>query len=210
MKRTSQLLRSSIPNRSREATNASLLEAIPYTTGKVNWSGESPHHWSVQSFTLSPTPTLNRIFLLKTTQPIRMLLYKPHLCIPLSSLEVQPPHSSPNFRVTTLLQSLVFSTPNRHSHFPSKALLKWSYFLWSTYAHLAPLWLLLLLQSIALAVLEVFGESSGCVSLFKAIPWGIEPIPNCCGSKLVGPYSSCFDGIMGAMLAKWGWGGTWV
>ena len=53
-----------------------------------------------------------------------MLLHKPHPCTPLSSLEVQPPHSSPNFRATTLLQSHVSSTLNCHNHFPSKALLK--------------------------------------------------------------------------------------
>ena len=125
MKRTSQLLCSSISNRSREeATDAPLLEAIPYTIGNVNWSGESPHHWSIQSLTLSPTPTSKRIFLLNSSQPMRMLLHKPHPCTPLPSLDVHPPHSSPNFRATTLLQSLVSSIPNRHSHFSSKALLK--------------------------------------------------------------------------------------
>ena len=67
IKWTFQLLHSSIPNCSRdEATDASLLVAIPYITEKVNWSYKSPHHRSVQNFTLSPTLTLNRIFLLKT------------------------------------------------------------------------------------------------------------------------------------------------
>ena len=125
IKRTFQLLYASIPNRSRdEAIDASLLVAIPNTTRKDSWSGKSPHHQSVQDFTLSPTPTSNRIFLLKTSQPLRILLYKPHPCTPLPSLEDHPPHSSPNFKTTTLLQSHVSTTPNRHNHFPSKALLK--------------------------------------------------------------------------------------
>ena len=125
IKWTSQLLHSSIPNRSREeATDTSSLEAIPYTLEKINWSGESSHHWSVQSLTLSSTPTSNRIFLLNSSQPIRILLHKPHPCTTLPSLDVYPPHSSPNFRATTLLQSLVSSIPNHHNHFPSKALLK--------------------------------------------------------------------------------------
>ena len=125
IKWTFQLLHSSIPNCSRdEATDASLLVAIPYITEKVNWSYKSPHHRSVQNFTLSPTLTLNRIFLLKTSQPFKILLYKPHPCTPLPSLEDHPPQSSPNFKATTPLQSRVSSTPNRHNHFPSKALLK--------------------------------------------------------------------------------------
>ena len=39
-------------------------------------------------------------------------------------MEDHPLHSSPNFKAATLLQRRVFSTPNRHNHFPSKALLK--------------------------------------------------------------------------------------
>ena len=92
MKWTSQLLRSSVPNRSREeATNASLLEAILYTPGKVKWSGDSPHQWSVQSFTLSPTPTSNRIFLLKISST---------------------PNCHNHFPSKALLRVVIFLTPN--------------------------------------------------------------------------------------------------
>ena len=82
------------------------------------------HHRSIQSFTLSPTPTSKRIFLLKSSHPMRILLHKPLPRTPLPSLEVHPLHSSPNLRATTLLQSLLSSIPNRHNHSPSKALLK--------------------------------------------------------------------------------------
>ena len=68
-----------------------LLVANPYTTEKDGWSGKSPHHRSVQNFTLSPTPTSNRIHLLKASQPFRILLHKPHPWTPLPSLEDHPP-----------------------------------------------------------------------------------------------------------------------
>ena len=70
------------------------------------------------------TPISNWLFLLKASQFIRIPLYNPHPSTPLPSLEVYPLHSSPSFKVITLLQSRVSSTPKRHSHFPSKALLK--------------------------------------------------------------------------------------
>ena len=41
-----------------------------------------------------------------------------------SRLEGPPPHSFPNFKTTTLLQSRVSSTPKRQSHIHSRALLK--------------------------------------------------------------------------------------
>ena len=42
----------------------------------------------------------------------------------LNLLEVQPPHSTPYFEATTLLHNQSSSFPNRHNHFPNKALLK--------------------------------------------------------------------------------------
>ncbi|KAL4643250.1 hypothetical protein ACB092_02G080200 [Castanea dentata] len=41
-----------------------------------------------------------------------------------SQLRGPSPHSSPNFKATTLLQNLFSSIPKRQSHLPSKALLK--------------------------------------------------------------------------------------
>ena len=73
-----------------------------------------------------PHPTLYSTFLLKTSQPIQILLHEPHPWTPLPNLEVHPfpPNSSPNFKATTLLQSLFSLIPKCQSHFPSKALLK--------------------------------------------------------------------------------------
>ena len=71
----------------------------------------------------SPAPPV-KAGIAKSSHPMRILLHKPHPCTPLPSLEVHPPHSSPNLRATTLLQSLVSSIPNLHNHFPSKVLLK--------------------------------------------------------------------------------------
>ena len=62
-----------------------------------------------------------------TSHPIQILLHGPHPWTPLPNLEVHPPpppNSSPNFKATTLLQSLLSSIPKRQSYFPNKALLK--------------------------------------------------------------------------------------
>ena len=125
MKQTSQILLSPAPWHIRDdSMDASLFAAKLYKVGKVKRRGRSPHHLSDQNFTLSPTPTLYWRYLLKTSQPIRILLHKPHPWTPLPNLEVHPAHSSPNFKATTLLQSLFSSIRKRQSHFPSKALLK--------------------------------------------------------------------------------------
>ena len=125
MKWTSQVLLSLVPWHIRDdSTNASLFVAKLYKARKAKWRGRSLHHLSVQNFILSPTPTLYWTYLLKTSQPIRILFHKPHPWTPLPNLEVHPAHSSPNFKATTLLQSLFSLIPKRQSHFPSKALLK--------------------------------------------------------------------------------------
>ena len=78
MKRTSQILLSLAPWHIKdESIEAVLFAAILYKTRKAKWRGRSPHHRSIQNFTLFPTPTLNLMFLLKTSQPIRILLHKP-------------------------------------------------------------------------------------------------------------------------------------
>ena len=125
MKRTSQVLLSPVPWHIKDdSTDASLFAAKLSKVGKAKWGGRSPHHLSIQNFTLSPTPTLYWTYLLKTFQPIQILLHKPHPWTPLPNLEVRPAHFYPNFKATTLLQSLFSSIPKCQSHFPSKALLK--------------------------------------------------------------------------------------
>ena len=86
---------------------------------------ENPHTIDLSKASLYPPPLpQSKYSLLKSSHPMRILLYKPpHPCTPLPSLDVHPLHFSPNLRVTTLLQSLVSSIPNLHNHFPSKALL---------------------------------------------------------------------------------------
>ena len=98
--------------------------AIPYNLGKANWKGWSPYHPSCQNLTLFPNPTTNWQFLLKSSQPMRIPLYKPHPWTPLPSFEVHPPHFSPYFEATTLLHNRSSSFSNRHNHFPNKTLLK--------------------------------------------------------------------------------------
>ena len=61
-----------------DSTEASLSVAIPYNPRKANWRGWSPHHPSCQNLTLFPIPTMNWVFLLKSSQPIRITLHKPH------------------------------------------------------------------------------------------------------------------------------------
>ena len=79
MKWTSQLLLSPNPSLVNEdSTEASLSVAIPYNPRKANWRGWSPHHPSCQNLTLFPIPTMNWVFLLKSSQPIRITLHKPH------------------------------------------------------------------------------------------------------------------------------------
>ena len=79
MKWTSQVLLSLVHWHIKdESTKAALLAAKLYKTGKAKWRGRSPHHWSIQNFTLFPTPILNWMFLLKTSQPIQILFQKPH------------------------------------------------------------------------------------------------------------------------------------
>ena len=125
MKRTSQVLLSPASWHIRDdSTDASLFAAKLYKVGKAKRRGRSPHHLSDQNFTLSPTLTLYWTYLLKTSQPFRILLNKPHPWTPLPNLEVHPVHSSPNFKVTTLPQSLFSSILKRQNHFPRKALLK--------------------------------------------------------------------------------------
>ena len=124
IKRTSQILLSPAPCLDKEASReASLLIAIPYSLGKATWKGWSPYHPSYLNLTLFPNPTTNWMFLLKSSQPMRIPLYKPHPWTPLPNLEVHPPHSSPNFEATTLLHSWFSSFPNCHNHFLNNALL---------------------------------------------------------------------------------------
>ena len=125
MRWTSQIFLSSAPYLDREAsTGASLSRAIPYNPRKANWKGWSPYHPSCQNLTLFPNLTTNWQFLLKSSQPIRIPLHKPHLWAPLPSFEVHPSQSSLYFETTTLLHNRSSSFPNCHSHFPNKALLK--------------------------------------------------------------------------------------
>ena len=125
VKRTSQLLISHTLCLAKDKSiEAPLFVAILYNTGKVNWRGWSPHHLSCQNFTLFLTPISNWVFLLKASQPKQIPFHKLHPWTPLTSLKVHPPYSSPNFKVTTLLQTQVPSTLKRHNHFPSKTLLK--------------------------------------------------------------------------------------
>ena len=62
--------------------------------------------------------------MLKSSHPMRILLHKPHPWTPLPNFEVHPPQSSQYFEATTLLHNRSSSFPNRHNHFPNKALLK--------------------------------------------------------------------------------------
>ena len=80
---------------------------------------ENPHTTDLFKASLYPQPYLKLNILIKISQP---LLHKPHPCT--HNTPPPPKKSSPNFRATTLLQSIVSSTPNCHNHFPSKALLK--------------------------------------------------------------------------------------
>ena len=125
IKQTPQILLSSTPCLDKEAsTDACLSMAIPYNLGKATWKDWSPYHPSYQNLTLFPNPTTNWQFLLKSSHPIWIPLHKSHPQTPLPSFEVHPPHSSPYFDATTLLHNRYSSFPNRHNHFPSKALLK--------------------------------------------------------------------------------------
>ena len=93
IKRTFQILLSSTPYLSKEAsTETSLSMAIPYSLGKTNWKGWSPYHPSCQNLTLFPNPTTNWQFLRKSSHPLRIPLHKPHPWTPLPSFEVHPPN----------------------------------------------------------------------------------------------------------------------
>ena len=125
MKQTSQLLRFSIPNHSRQRGHRDyFIGSHPKHSqkGQLEWWIPTPSICPKLHSIPHPYLKLNIFAENLPTHP--KLLHKPHPCTPLPSLEVHPPHSSPNFKATTLLQSLVFSTPNCHNHFPSKALLK--------------------------------------------------------------------------------------
>ena len=79
IKRTSQILLSSAPCLSKEAsTKTSLSTAIPYNLGNANWKCWSPYHPSCQNLTLFPNPTTNWQFLLKSSHPMWVPLHKPH------------------------------------------------------------------------------------------------------------------------------------
>ena len=73
IKWTFQILLSSAPYLDKEAsTEASLSIAMPYSLGKATWKCWSPYHPSCQNLTLFPNPTTNWVFLLKSSQPIRI------------------------------------------------------------------------------------------------------------------------------------------
>ena len=107
MKRTSQVLLFLAPWHIKDdSTEASLIAAKFYKTGKVKWSGRSPHHLSVQNFTLSPTHP-------DTSPQITPMSTPSQLRGPPQPTPPPPPNSSPNFKATTLLQSLFSSIPKR-------------------------------------------------------------------------------------------------
>ena len=89
---TSQLLLSPAPNLVKEESiEACLSMAIPYSPGKASWRGWSAHYPSYQNLTLFPIPTTKWVFLLKSSQPIRIPLHKPHPWTSLPNLKVHPP-----------------------------------------------------------------------------------------------------------------------
>ena len=106
------------------STEASLSIAIPYSLGKATWKWWSPYHPSCQKLTLFPNPTTSWVFLLKSSQLIRIPLHRQHPWAPLPNLEVHPPHSSPNFEAIAFLHSRFSYFPNCHNYFPNNALLK--------------------------------------------------------------------------------------
>ena len=106
IKWTSQIFLSFAPCLDKEASiETSLSMAITYSLGKANLKGWSPYHASCQNLTLFPNPTTNWQFLLKSSQPMRIPLHKPHPWALLPSLEVQTPHSTSYFEATTLLHN---------------------------------------------------------------------------------------------------------
>ena len=85
-------------------TQASLTTTKANKVGKETQRGESPHHLSFKNFTLCPFPTSKESLLLTTCHSLLIAFHNPTPYPPLTSLEHQPPCSSPNFPMVTWFQ----------------------------------------------------------------------------------------------------------
>ena len=81
-------------------TQASLTRTKANEVGKETQRGESPHQLSFQNFTLCLFPTSKESLLL-TCHSLLIAFHNPTPYPPLTSLEHQPPCSSPNFPLIT-------------------------------------------------------------------------------------------------------------
>ena len=92
---------------------ASLVEAIENSIRKASPKSLSPHHLSVQNFTLFPFPTLKVIFLLKPSHPLLIAFHTltPYHLV-LTPVEHHPPSSSPYFPEITCFKVVLNKSPH--------------------------------------------------------------------------------------------------